>query len=62
MIAEFTKYGTTGIAIAAIFALFWISKSIIELMKNHISHNTKALEDLCIIISELKEIIKNRKK
>ena len=52
------EYGSVGIAVALIILIAYIIKIGLNLIGNHINHNTDAIKELTVTISELKTWLK----
>ena len=54
--------GLAGVFGFAIFVFWKLGKKMLDLVGNHLNHNTKALTELVDVIRELKEYLKNGRK
>ena len=61
-IKAISEAGLAGVFGFAIFVFWKLGKRMLDLIGNHLNHNTKALTELVDVIRELKGFLKNGRK
>jgi len=62
---DFTKlaeYGSVGIALASLMLAGFCIKMLYSIVCNHLAHNTRAIEQLTKVITQLSTFLKNNNK
>ncbi len=56
---ELAQYGSTGVAIALVIAIYLIVKMVLKFFGNHVDHNTQAVTTMIEVIRELKDYLRS---